>query len=143
MSRFTIGKLAKSANVNVETVRFYERLGLLQRPAPRRDGFREYQPSDTERICFIKRAQGLGYTLREIKELLELDADQRTSTADYVVRIKRKVEEIDFKIRDLERMRQSLDDILTSCENGTCKTNCQLSTCFENGCDVPASMRNR
>ncbi|MBI3621136.1 MAG: MerR family transcriptional regulator [Nitrospirae bacterium] len=72
MTRFTIGKLARASGVGVETVRFYERKGLITRPSAR-EGYRTYAEEDARRIRFIRRAQALGFTLKQIKGLLELN----------------------------------------------------------------------
>ena len=70
----TIGKLAESAGVNVETIRYYQRRGLLHEPKKPVGGYRHYSPETTKRVRFIKRAQALGFTLEEVAELLRLDA---------------------------------------------------------------------
>ena len=136
MSNFTIGKLAKSASVGVETIRFYERKGLIKRPPKSSSGFRHYAPENSRRILFIKRAQELGYTLREIKELIELDANRQTTCVDYIASVERKLDEIDRKIQDLKRMKRALQDILTSCEDDSCDAECNPLYCFETGCEV-------
>jgi MerR family mercuric resistance operon transcriptional regulator len=137
MSSFTIGKLAKSASVGVETVRFYERKGLIKRPSNNGSGFRKYAADDSLRIRFIKRAQELGCTLREVKELLELNATRRTTCSDYSVRIQRKLAEIDGKIKDLQRMKRALHEVLASCEGNPGDAECRILDCFENGCKMP------
>ena len=136
MSNFTIGKLAKSAAVGVETIRFYERMGLVRRPEKRRNGFRQYAAEDSTRIRFIKRAQELGYTLREIKELLALGDDPQTTCAEYAAGIEAKLAELDGKIQDLKRMKRSLSDILAMCEIDSCAEECKPLACFESGCEV-------
>jgi len=137
MSSFTIGRLAKSASVGVETVRFYERKGLIKRPSSSDSGYRQYEADDSLRIRFIKRAQELGCTLREVKELLELNATRRTTCSDYSVRIQRRLAEIDGKIRDLQRMKRALKKILATCEDNPRDAECRILDCFENGWKIP------
>lgn len=137
MSNFTIGKLAKSASVGVETVRFYERKGLIKRPSRSVSGYRQYEADDSLRIRFIKRVQELGCTLREVKELLELDATRRMTCSDYSVRIQRKRAEIDGKIKDLQRMKRALNKILASCADNPEDAECRMLDCFENDWKMP------
>mgnify|MGYP000673699022 CR=1 FL=1 len=79
----TIGKLAKEAGVGVETVRFYERKGLIQKPQKRESGFRTYSQEEVSRIRFIRRAQELGFTLREVKELVKEVGTTQDNMVDY------------------------------------------------------------
>src|SRR5205085_4323513 len=79
MEIFSIGQVARRACVGVETVRFYEREGLLEEPARRASGYRQYSEEAVKQICFIKRAQQLGFSLKEIRELLTLRVDRQNS----------------------------------------------------------------
>ena len=81
-SALKIGELARAADVGVETIRYYERRGLLTRPPRRASGYRQYPPQAVNRVRFIRRAQALGFTLREIEELLALRVDDERSCAD-------------------------------------------------------------
>ena len=143
MSSFTIGKLAKSAAVGVETVRFYERQGLIKRPARNGSGFRHYAADDSVRIRFIRRAQELGCTLREVKELLELNATRRMVCADYSVRIEHKLTEIEGKIKDLQRMKRALKAILTTCGESPQDAECRILDCFEKCCKIPKTDKRK
>ena len=104
----TIGKLAQQAEINVETIRYYERKGLIQQPPRKRPGYRQYSLDTLYRIRFIRNAKTLGLSLREIAELLNLldngllDCDQAETLAD------KKLSEIEEKIRLLETMKQAL-----------------------------------
>lgn len=114
----TIGRLASEAGTNVETVRFYEKAGLL--PAPLRTGsnYRSYDPSHICRLTFIRRARALGFSLDQIRELISL-ADQRTrscSTADAIAKAHRA--EIERKIADLQILKTELDSIIGRCGSG-------------------------
>lgn len=108
----TIGRLAKEAQVGVETIRYYQGRGLL--PVPRATGaVRLYPPALIDRIGFIKRAQGLGFSLQEISTLLDL-ADGRNRRAVQAV-TKARLEQIRAKLSDLMRMRETLDELLDRC----------------------------
>jgi Hg(II)-responsive transcriptional regulator len=115
MTALRTGDLARLAKVNVETLRFYERQGLLPVPPRRASGYREYPPEAVELVRFIRRAQELGFTLREIKELLTLREVPRATCGDVVVLARRKVAEIDTKINDLSAMRAALTQLLQGC----------------------------
>jgi DNA-binding transcriptional MerR regulator len=131
MTTLTIGRLARASGVGVETVRFYERKGLINRPASQ-GGYRTYADDVVRLIRFIKRAQSLGFTLREIKGLLELNADPRAACADVKRRADGKLDEIAEKIRDLQRMKRSLTRLSAACTNGRqAAAQCRISDCFE------------
>jgi MerR family mercuric resistance operon transcriptional regulator len=115
MSGLTIGQLAEGAGVGVETIRFYERKGLVDQP-PRPDrGRRTYPPALVERVRFIRRAKELGFSLKEISELLALGADPRTSCADVRGRALHKVADIEEKIQSLQRMKEVLESLAGIC----------------------------
>ena len=101
----TIGELAREAGVGVQTVRYYERRRLLPTASRRASGYREFTRGALERLRFIRRAQELGFTLAEIAELLALRLDPHTTAADVKARAEQKIEEIDRRIHDLERIR--------------------------------------
>ena len=96
MQTLTIGQVARQAGIGGETVRFYEREGLLAAPARRASGYREFDLDAISQLKFIKQAQGLGFTLREIKELLALKLDPKSTRAQ--VR-----EQAEAKVADIER----------------------------------------
>lgn len=113
-----IGELAGHAGVNVQTVRYYERRGLLPEPERRPSGYREYGPDVLDRLRFIKRAQELGFTLSEIGELLALRLDPRTPAAAVKARAEAKIADIDRKMHDLERIRHALVHLAGRCRGG-------------------------
>ncbi|MBW2066659.1 MAG: MerR family transcriptional regulator [Deltaproteobacteria bacterium] len=115
MEGFTIGQLAKKAGVNVQTVRYYERRGLMPEPRRRWSGYRQYSESDVERILFIKHAKELGFTLKEVSELLSLRVEQNTTCREVKTRATAKIAEIEEKIRALERMKLALTKIADRC----------------------------
>jgi DNA-binding transcriptional MerR regulator len=117
MEKITIGKLAQMASVGIETIRFYQRKGLLREPK-KTDTFRTYHEQDAQRIVFIKRAQELGFTLSEVKELLELNTKPRNTCAVVKTKTDEKLKEINSKIVDLQRMKMSLVKISGACDRG-------------------------
>ncbi len=131
MPGLTIGKVAAQAGVHVETVRYYERVGLLP-PPPRTDsGYRLYQPESVVRLRFIKEAQGLGFTLDEIRELLALRVDAQTSCQEVRRRAERKVAEMEEKIRSLQKMRDALARLIAACEQGGPDGECPILEALE------------
>jgi MerR family mercuric resistance operon transcriptional regulator len=111
----TIGQVARRAGVGVETVRFYERQGLLAEPARRASGYRQYDEGAVARLRFIKRAKELGFTLKEIAELLALRLDPDTTCVEIRARAQAKLGDIEARIRDLEKIRQALLGLTASC----------------------------
>ncbi len=116
MEKLTIGKLAEMAGVGVETVRFYQRKELLREPKIQ-SGFRTYNEEDAQRILFIKRAQDLGFTLNEVKELLELNTKPRMTCGTVKIKTTAKIKEIEEKIADLNRMKASLEKLACACDS--------------------------
>lgn len=113
-----ISELAERAGVNVQTVRYYERRGLLDDPRDRGSGYREYTDAMLDRLRFIRRAQELGFTLAEIDELLALRLDRDTTAADVKARAESKIAQIEAKLRDLERIRHALTHLAGRCRGG-------------------------
>jgi len=119
----TIGRLARSAGVNVETVRYYQRIGLVEQPARPAGGFRRYPPAAVARITFIKRAQALGFSLEEIRELLSI-GDGRC--ADVRARAERKRDRVVAHIGELEALRRTLDELIEACRAGREDAGCPI-----------------
>lgn len=115
MKPLTIGQIARQAGIGVETVRFYERRGLLAGPARTASGYRQYTADAVVRIRFIRRAKELGFTLKEIGELLALRLDVNTSCAEVKGRANAKIADVEAKIEDLQRMREALSKLVASC----------------------------
>jgi Hg(II)-responsive transcriptional regulator len=116
MQTLTIGQLADAAGVNVQTVRYYERRGLLPEPPRTAAGYRTYPASDVARIGFIRRAQGLGFTLKEIEELLSLRMDPGTTPAQVRGRVEEKIADVEQKLAELDRIRAALSQMAGACE---------------------------
>lgn len=133
MSRLTIGSVAKAAGVNLETIRFYERRGLLPEP-PRTDGgYRVFPPETIRRIRFIKRAQELGFSLREIQELLALRVDSRTSCADVRRRAQAKIADVEQKMRALQVIRKALVRLTAACTGRGPVSACPIIESLDSG----------
>ena len=116
MQDMTIGKVATESGVGVETVRFYERRGLIERPPkPQGTGFRSYPGEIVAQIRFIRRAQQIGFSLSEIGELLALKTNPHADCAEVRDRTAAKLGDVDRKIADLERMRAALAEMLEAC----------------------------
>ena len=120
----SIGSLAKAADVNVETIRYYQRRGLLDEPSKPLGGHRRYSPSAATRVRFIKRAQQLGFTLEEIKDLLLLEDGQ--SCRETRLLAEHKLELIEERIADLTRMRRSLRTLIAECAGGKRPRSCPI-----------------
>ena len=111
----TTSQLANSAGVNVETLRYYERRGLLPEPPRRASGYRQYSQDDVARIQFIKRAKELGFTLQEVQELLNLRVDPDTPCAMVKRRADLKIIDIEEKLRSLKRIKKALNKLAATC----------------------------
>jgi Cu(I)-responsive transcriptional regulator len=113
-----IGQLARTTNTKVETIRFYEKIGLLAAPARTNGNYRDYSQRHLARLSFIRRARDLGFTLDQVRALLTLadDRDQPCGAVDTVAR--EHLAQIDQKIADLRALRRELDDIISQCGQG-------------------------
>jgi MerR family mercuric resistance operon transcriptional regulator len=131
METVTIGQLARKAQVHVETVRYYERRGLLPPPARRWSGYRQYSHDDIIRLRFIKHAQRLGFSLKEIAELLSLRVDPDTSCRDVKHRAEAKLVDIEEKIRTLERIKNALKQLVAACRGRGPTTMCPILEALE------------
>jgi MerR family transcriptional regulator, copper efflux regulator len=111
----TISQLAKQAQVNVETVRYYERRGLLPQPPRRASGYRQYSQADLAYLQFIRRAQTLGFSLKEIAELLAMRVDPTMSCHDVREQAAHKLADVDAKIHALEDIKVALQRLIALC----------------------------
>ena len=123
----TIGQFAAAGGVGVETIRFYQRKGLLAKPA-RETGIRRYGSDDVRRSRFFKQAQAAGFTLQEIRELLDLDASEDRERARELATAR--VEALNKKIAELKRARDALQRLARVCGQGT-KGPCPILSSFE------------
>lgn len=120
----TIGEVARRAEVNVETIRFYEREGLLTRPARPARGFRHYAADAVERVRFIRKAKALGFTLDEVQQLLSLRATTGAKCEAVRARALSKAAQVEQKLRDLRRLRTALVRLADSCHR-----ECEVDEC--------------
>lgn len=122
MQSLTTGALAKAAGLGIETVRYYERRGLLPVPARKPSGYRAYPEAAVRRLSFIKRSQELGFTLSEVKELLALWENPGTDRAKVRAKALAKVSDIESRIHDLTKVRAQLLELSANCKGkGTTK----------------------
>ena len=115
MQRLTIGRLAELGGVNLETVRYYERRGLLPKPPRTQAGYRQFPPDTAQRLRFIKRAQELGFSLEEIRDLLALRVESGNCT-DVRARAQAKIADIEEKMKTLAAMKSTLRNLVNQCE---------------------------
>lgn len=127
----TIGEVAKQSGVGIETIRFYEREGIIAEPPRRESGYREYDYEVITRIRFIRRAKELGFSLKEISELMKLKVDPRANCSGVKKRAEAKLEEIENKIRDLKRMQKILNEVAVACVAAKPISDCPILKCFD------------
>ena len=126
MAGLKVGEVAKQAGVNLQTIHYYERRGLLPKPPRTGSNYRAYPEDAVLRVRFIKRAQELGFTLKEIKELLSLRAAPRTRCADVRERAEAKVQDIDRKVGTLQAMRKALNKLIGECSGSGPVSQCPI-----------------
>lgn len=131
MNGLTIGQLAKQSNVHVETLRYYERRGLIPKPARTVSNYRIYSAENLRRVKFIKQAQELGFSLKEIKQLLALRAAPRARCADVRSYAIQKIGDIQDRIGSLQRMRTGLEKLLRECSGDLPITECPILESLE------------
>ena len=131
MPTLTIGRLASRAGVNVETVRYYERRGLLPEPPRTPSGYRQYPTDAVRRIAFIKRAQALGFTLEEVSGLLELRVDPNANCDAVERRAGHAIARIDAKLEELTRMRRALTTLTDHCRHRRATEECPILESLE------------
>jgi MerR family transcriptional regulator, copper efflux regulator len=131
MSRpLSIGALARQAGLSVETLRFYEREGLLEKAARNESGYRVYEPDARRRLQFIRRAQELGFTLAEIRELIALQTDASGDCRDACAAAAAKLATVEAKLSDLNRMRSELTRLINSCSAPVPVMECAILECL-------------
>lgn len=123
-ANLTIGRLADSAEVNVETVRYYQRRGLMREPTRPIGSVRRYSDHDVKRIRFIKRAQQLGFTLEEVTNLLKLEDGRSCRETERLAQ--QKLVLVQARIADLQRMRKTLQELIGRCESGRGRIRCPI-----------------
>ena len=131
MNQLTIGKLAHQAGVNIETIRYYQRRRLLQKPQRPSSGFRNYTQEDLRRIRFIKHAQQFGFSLKEIQELLTLRVVSRSACAQVENKTEQKIQDVDRKIKSLQKIRRALVTLKNSCRTNPSSAECPVLEALE------------
>ena len=116
MNALTVGQLTQKAHIHIETVRYYEKLGLMPVPRKNTSGYRQYSEHDVTRLAFIKHAQELGFSLKEIRELLSLRVSSKMSCSDVKKKAEAKIQDIAKKIKTLQRMQQALEKLTRECD---------------------------
>jgi MerR family transcriptional regulator, copper efflux regulator len=115
MKPLTIGQVAHQAGIGVETVRFYERNGLLKEPDRKASGYRQYGEDVVPRLRFIRRAKELGFTLKEIADLLALRHDPAATRSDVRRKVQSKIADVEARVRDLQRIKEVLRTLVDTC----------------------------
>ncbi|MFD2760393.1 MerR family transcriptional regulator [Lentibacillus juripiscarius] len=132
MEGLTISQVAKKANVNIETIRYYERRGLISEPPRSESGYRKFTLEVVEDIKFIKRTQDLGFTLEEIKNILAASNDEKFRSGEMHAFAINKMEEIETKIHNLKHMKTLLEDLTEKCPgSGISKSECPIIKKFQ------------
>jgi len=131
MNGLTIGKVAKSAGLGIETVRFYEREGLITPLARSASNYRLYAADGIIRLRFIKRAKTLGFSLREIKELLFLRSDPGATKEDVKEQIEEKIDDIKQRIKDLKKIQKTLETLDACCDGHGSAEKCPILAALE------------
>lgn len=131
MMHMKIGELAQRADVRIDTVRYYERQGLLPTPKRRPSGFRTYSGDDVARLRFVRRAKALGFTLNEVSELLALSDHREVDMAAMKAAAVRKLADVDAKLGDLTRIRDGLRALVDSCPGHGVVAQCPILNALE------------
>ncbi len=118
-SSLGIGALSKRTGCNIETIRYYERIGLLRQPMRSEGGFRQYGDDDMKRLTFIRRSRGLGFKIDEVRALLKFADDRRRSCAEVRDLAAAHLQDVRRKIADLNKMDRVLNEMIARCADGT------------------------
>jgi MerR family mercuric resistance operon transcriptional regulator len=128
---FKVGEVARKASVNKETLRYYEKRKLISKPDRRRSGYRIFTQHHIDQVKFIKRAQELGFTLSEIKELLELRTDENITCSEVKNEAEIKYKDVVEKIKDLQKIKATLIELIDSCSGSGPKGKCPILDALE------------
>jgi MerR family mercuric resistance operon transcriptional regulator len=131
MELMTIGNVSKQSGIGIETIRFYEKSGLIDEPPRTESGYRQYPPSTVVRIRFIRRAKELGFTLKEIKELLNLRLDPMTTCKDVRLMAEEKQATVLAKIQSLRAIEKALGELIGACSVGGPDGECPILEALE------------
>lgn len=126
MIRMTIGQVAKQTGVSVETIRYYEKEGLITEPERSPSGYRQYPAETLKRVLFIQRAKEVGFTLKEVNDLLSLQNRPEACCGDILDKAASKVEQIEAKIHELQRMKLALQHLTSDCVSSKGLDDCPI-----------------
>jgi Cu(I)-responsive transcriptional regulator len=124
--QLTIGDLARRTGVKVETIRYYERIGMLPAPGRTPGNYRAYDSAHLARLSFIRRARDLGFHLEQVRALLALSEDAQRPCAEVDQIASAHLREIDAKIADLKALRRELQEVVGHCRNGAAISECRI-----------------
>jgi len=141
MEPLTIGKVARLAGVGIEAIRFYEREGLIAEPPRRESGYRQYSEDASLRLRFIQRAKALGFSLKEIKELLSLRIHPDASCEEVRERAETKIADIEGRMETLKRMKHALADLVSACRGRGPVRACPILNALDDGNKVKGQSR--
>lgn len=131
MNLLTIGQIAKRTNVNIETIRYYEKLGILPKPTRNSNsGYRQYKTNTIEQLNFILNAKSLGFSLNEIKQLFALRIKSSTTCADIKSKAEKKIKDIETKIKTLQKMKNALNKLASQCKGKGPVGDCPIIDAF-------------
>ena len=137
----TIGELARRASLNVETIRFYERNGIIAQPSRPAAGYRAYPPAVVARLGFVHEAKQLGFTLKEIRDLLTLRENPQTDAAAVRARAAAKLAQIEDRISQFQRMRATLQELLFACPGSGALDQCSIVEALSASQGKPVALR--
>jgi MerR family mercuric resistance operon transcriptional regulator len=132
MNSMTIGQVAQKAGIGIETIRFYERKGLIEEPPRKESGYRQYGVGVVDQLAFIQQAKELGFSLKEIGELLSIKADTKTVCKDVKQVALEKLQDIESKIKLLQRMRKALRKLVDKCPGQGPLSECPILDALDN-----------
>ena len=142
MGSLTIGEVAKQTGIGVETVRFYEKSGLIDEPPRTEAGYRQYPEDTASRVRFIRHAKELGFTLTEIKELLNLRLDPTTTCEDVRQVAEEKLRNVRAKIQSLQGIEMALGELIGACAVGGPDGECPILEALEPDWHISEKQRN-
>lgn len=134
MIPMTIGQVAKETGVRVETIRFYEKEGLINEPERNPSGYRQYPAETVQRVLFIQRAKAIGFTLKEISDLLSIQTKPDACCGDVLDKAATKVEQIEAKISELQRMKDTLQKLTKQCVSHNDLDDCPILDALYTDC---------
>lgn len=132
MNSMTIGQVAKKASVGIETIRFYERKGLIEEPPRKESGYRQYDTGVVARLLFIQQAKELGFSLKEISELMSIKSGMNAGCRDIKDVAMEKLDDIETKIKMLQRMRKTLRKLVDKCPGQGPLSECPILDALDN-----------